>query len=428
MPVNNQAQRGIINGALNNLIQGADNAEEIVKRMAIVSQDYPVYGVVNETDFRDLSPLFARLFAYNNKHYFIYKAISNPNKIGYLSRKQYMYMQNKKKSLDNKGISGTTFHNIIRDFLAQNGTMGSPYKLLKRAFKENYENTKALARLFPLEEDGKTTKNEEFLIKLCDTMMQLHNGIEIKEASIQECYDLDFHGSNINGSSTRCATNSCMYGKRIGGFYEAFGVKGRMIYNNGIPVGRFLLWPLPDGKQYVDRLYVRGEYMKEALAAIDRIFDDKNTYKYPYLRDNYDDDRAFMIPLSNSEVLKKEEWKTPYIDTFPYLYKDDFGKYYLCNTTNTEAEVRKKRNFIPVQTLQTVHNPYSFSCCPYCNKVSWSGERNAKGQNMHKLYCDGYTPRTKELQAYLKIFRKGMKTAAEAMSNEQERAKFIFEV
>ena len=378
----------------------------IVRQMNLVAKSYEPFGKVDLLDFRDLSPLFARIFAFDNKHYFIYKAIDNPNKIGFLSRRQYYALKMYKESLHRQGTGGSTFSRLVEAFLSKNGTMASPYKLIKRAFKENAENLRFMSKFFRLLPDKKTTRNEDKLIRLCDAMMQLENGIEIKDSTVQECYDLDFHGSHIEGSSERCATNSCMHGKKVGRFYDSFGAHGKMVYYRGKPVGRFLMWDLSDGKKYIDRLYVRGEYMNEALAKIDELYDDKQYIKYPALRQN--NAPLYLIEMSHPEVLDEEVPDTPYIDTFGNLIKHSLsGKYYLCNKNVLNPKLNGKYKYIG--GMRNLGTPHRMKSCEACHTVFWTGD-NVSGaainSNRHKLYCKGYLPRTKELQDYLIIFRK----------------------
>ena len=404
------------------------NTNELILGMSRLSETYPRYGIANEVDFRELTPLFERLFAFNNKHYYIYKAIDDPNKIGSLSCKQYKKLKELKTLWAKRGIAGSRLHGYINSFMSENGTMASPYKLLKRAFKENPEQTRFLGRFFPLAKDKKTTVNEDKLIKLCDFMMRSNTNVEIQDASIQECYNLDFCGSNINGSGTRHATNSCMHGKKVGAFYDAFGAHGKMVYYRGQPVGRFLIWDLPDGKKYIDRLYIRGEYINEALAKIDEEYPSEQYYKYPYLRDNRE--KPFVIKLTHPEQLKSSP-ETPYIDTFAYLYrKRDTGEYYLSNTSYLDAD-NDDHKYIYLDHLRRVSNGRHMCTCEHCNSTWWQGDSSLGSKPSgprHKLYCSGYIPRTKELRAYLEIFRKNMKNLSIQGDENASKRKFIFEI
>lgn len=420
MAATRNKKRAIIFKALNALINGIFTGTDIklkdlVKMMAEVAKDTPTYGSARERDFRELTPLFARLFAYDNKRFFVYKAISDPNKIGYLSCRQYSKFCRAKKNWHKVGLAGSMLSTYEQSFLEQNGTMASPYKLLKRAFKENADNTRFLSRFFPLEEDKKTTKNEKALIDLCDAMMQLNTGIEFVPASIQECYDLDFHGSNIAGSSNRACTNSCMHGKKVGAFYEAFGAEGRMIYCNGQPVGRFLIWKRPEWKKgVIDRMYVRGEYMKDALAALDSQYPDSEWDKYPHPRVDEDAERR-LVPLVHPEKLQ-EETETPYIDTFAMLVKSKAtNKYFLANYYPGSSS-RDNKDITYLEELRRTSTQHHLCNCPDCGEVFWSHDPdNSRGLGpRHKLYCKGYNAKTKEIQAYLEVFRRNINMIMEA--------------
>lgn len=432
MALKNKDNREIIHKCLEVFVDGAEvNTKNLVKLMAEASKDIPCYGKARERDFRELTPLFARLFAFNNKHFFVYKAISDPNKLGFLSCRQYTKFCLLKKIWAKRGYAGSGLSGLEQEFLERNGTMASPYKMLKRAFKENPENTRFLSRYFPLAEDKKTTKNEKKLIELCDAAMQLNTGIEIVPASIQECYDLDFHGSSILGSSNRACTNSCMHGRKVGAFYEAFGAEGRMIYCHGQPVGRFLLWNKQPGwkKGVIDRMYVRGEYMNDALAALDSMFPDSEWEKYPYTRTSADAD-CLYIPLSHPEKLQ-EHTDTPYIDTFAFLWKDvATGKYFLSNRDFLEGKGYPS-SYRELDELRRTSTKHHLCNCPDCHEVFWSNDPTAANSfgPTHKLYCKGYIPKTKEIKTYLEIFRKHVKSIQEAQAYARTgEIKSIFEV
>ncbi len=422
MPTTNE-KRTIIFKALDHFVNGIFNGvdisiKDLVKMMAEVAAEVPTYGLACQRDFRELTPLFARLFAYDNKHYYVYKAIQDPNKIGFLSCRQYTKFYRAKKNWHKAGIAGSLLSTYEQAFLEENGTMASPYKLMKRAFKENAERTRFLGRFFPLKEDKKTTANERQLIELCDTMMQLNTGIEFVPASIQECYDLDFHGSNIAGSSNRACTNSCMHGKKVGAFYEAFGAEGRMIYCHGQPVGRFLIWKRPEWKKgVIDRMYVHGEYMKDALAALDSQFPDSEWEKYPHPRVDENSEQR-LVPLDHPEKLT-EDTETPYIDTFANLVKNiHTNKYYLANFYPNSRSLDKGQ-LKYLEELRHTSTSHHMCNCPDCHEVFWShdGSNPVVFGPRHKLYCKGFVPKTKEIKAYLDAFRRNINNIQEATNN-----------
>lgn len=358
------------------------------------------YGVAEELDFKELSPLFANLFAYDNKHYYVYKAISDSNKLGFLSARQYFALRALKHSLshDDRYSSSERMHKI-EEFLQEKGTMASPYKILKRAFKENKERSKFLAVFFPLEEDKKTTKNEDKLIELCDLMMRTNTNIEIKPATVQECYDVKV-SDDYSASGNRFATSSCMFGFKVGAFYEAFGVEGRIVYERGKPIGRFLLWNLPDGKQYVDRLYIQSHGHQDALAEIDKQF--PNALKYPYLRGN-SSAPTYMIKMKNPQDFIDEQLRVPYIDTFSHLYRIG-STYYLCNKAYYESKGTDGKY---IDTLQNVSDYKHFLSCPHCHTLGWQGDKDMDATRKdHLLICTSYQPKQKRIKAMLDVYRK----------------------
>lgn len=398
----NHAERLALKNEVQEFVQfGNRNINILFQKMNSLTNTPLAYGLAEMRDFEELTPIFERLFAYDDKHFYVYKAISNPSKIGYLSHKQYMKFRVVLNRAAKTNPSG--FAKERESFLELNGTMASPYKLLKKAFKDNKQNCKFLSYYFPFLDDGKV-KNEDRLIEFCDSLMQNKTLIEIKDAPVQDCYNLDFRDSDIRGSGERYCTNSCMQGKKVGSFYEAFGVHGKMVYYRGRPVGRFLYWDLPDGKHYVDRLYIHGDCVNEALAGIDKQFDSENNIKYPSLRNDVE---PVLIELKNSKELTKKP-KTPYIDTFPYLFKErGTNKYFLSNNNR----------YVPVEKYEyqgycrSTNSRDKLSACKYCNEIFFSHGSDAA--SLHNLYCEAYKPRNKEQKAYLDIFRKNIKVLEE---------------
>lgn len=349
------------------------------------------YGFASIDDFGASNRTVARLLAYDNKHFFVYKAISNPNKLGYLSRKQYykcLLLQRQAKK------HGKSFD--VKEYLRTTGTMASPFKLLKQAFKENKEATRFLSRWFPLQEDGKL-KYEDTLIMITNQLLRINlNEYKFVETSIDECYDLDFGYSSFEESGPRHNSSSCMRHHKVGGFYNNLPVIGYMVKKNGENIGRFLYWTLPDGKHYVDRLYVvKGDYAADVLSKIDKDFADD--YKY-----HVTDNRVlsqYVIPFKSYENMKIGG-TFPWIDTFSVLLKKD-DKYYvsICDQNG-------------YQTIDVFHDTstsnYSkgFSVTNCCHKRYWETESYMYGSKSHKLYCEKYMPRSKKDRELLALFRK----------------------
>ena len=358
---------------------------------SICSEQYSIepYGLASIYDFDSSCIAVARLFAYDNKHFYVYKAISNPNKLGYLSRKQYykcLLLQRQAKK------QGKAFD--VKEYLKTTGTMASPFKLLKQAFKENREATKFLSAWFPLQEDGKL-KYENTLIMITNQLLRINlNEYKFVETSIDECYDLEFGYSSFNASGPRHCSSSCMRHHKVGGFYNNLPVIGYMVKKDGENIGRFLYWTLPDGKHYVDRLYVKGEYATDVLEKIDKDF--ANDYKYnltsPITLAGY------VIAFKSYDNMKPGS-AFPWIDTFSYLLKKD-GNYYL--------SYDRQEGYITVDRLHnTSETNFSmgFSETVCCHKRYWKTEWSAYSGTSHKLYCEKYTPRSKKDRALLALFR-----------------------
>lgn len=347
------------------------------------------YGIASTDDFGTSDRTVARLFAYDNKHFYVYKAISNPNKLGYLSRKQYykglLLQKNAKKQ-------GKAFD--VKEYLKTTGTMASPFKLLKQAFKENREATKFLSARFPLQEDGKL-KYENTLIMITNQLLRINlSEYKFVETSIDECYDLDFGYSSFAASGPRHNSTSCMRHHKVGGFYNNLPVIGYMVKKDGENIGRFLYWTLPDGKHYVDRLYVKGDYAADVLQKIDKDFADD----YKYNVTSYITLAEYIIPFKSYDNMKPGG-AFPWIDTFSFLLKKD-GNYYLSS--------ERQEGYVTVDRLHdTSETNFSmgFSETVCCHKRYWKKENSAYSGTAHKLYCEKYTPRSKKDRALLALFR-----------------------
>ena len=383
-----------------------------IETLAIRCQD-PLssepYGIADEVYFGSLTSLVQRLFAYDNKHYYIYKAIDNPNKIGYLSRRWYYILSLYEKLWIKQGATSLRRSKLRVEFLRSHGTMASPTKLLKLAFAEN-PNAKFLALHFPLGKDKKTV-HADLLERFGNAIMRNCTTMHIEPASIQSCYDLDLYDSDYSGSGHRFATQSCMYRKKVAAFYEAFGVEGRIVYNReGNAVARFLLWPLPNGKKYVDRVYTKASFANEVLATIDKLYPDSEYEKYPSLRADYCDTAyKVIIPLKNKDKLLSighDGTEIPYVDTFPHLVHRG-ANLFLSNMSESQSS-----------SLRIVGNYKRFTECPNCHMVSYSGDPYTR-QTIHELYCTGYTPRIIKHREILKIFREAVNNVSEEERNGQ---------
>lgn len=331
------------------------------------------YGKANISDFGDSNRTVARLFAYDNKHYYIYKAISNPNKLGYLSRKQYykcLLLQR------NAGKNNTRFN--VKEYLKTTGTMASPFKLLKQAFKENREATKFLSAWFPLQEDGKL-KHEDTLIMITNQLLRINlSQYKFVETSIDECYDLEFGCSSFDASGPRHNSSSCMRHHKVGGFYNNLPVIGYMVKKDGENIGRFLYWTLPDGKHYVDRLYVvKGDYAADVLNKIDKDF--VNDYKYRVTDEGTLS--QYIIPFKSYENMKPGS-PFPWIDTFSYLLKK--GNDYYLSTKDQDGYKTVDR----MHDTSNANFSKGFSETTCCHKRYWRTESGMYGGNTHKLYCE----------------------------------------
>ena len=273
---------------------------------------------------------------------------------------------------------------------------------------------KFLADFFTIGEDGRSA-NEDKLIELADCLLSKTLGLRMVETTVQDCYNLHLP-DGYGGSGHRFATHSCMEGRLIGEFYNLLPVHGMMIKRDGEGVGRFLLWDLPDGRQYVDRLYCREREASACLELIDAEY--PNALKYPLENDEILDIQFTDITPFEGPVL------LPYVDSFPFLMEKE-GKMYLSN-------VQTPHNGACCQT--TVHfastcDSYRIKKCPHCGKIWFSsGIGSTEEQRNHKYICPSYMPRKKELQAYLKIYR-NMESSLRNIGGTNDRPEeFVYEV
>lgn len=344
------------------------------------------YGKAASESFGNMTQAMACLFAYNNKQFYVYKAIENPNKIGYLSAKNYLRLKVLKRHIDSLYMPSRRREELIRCFLATNGTMASPYKLLKKAFKENVDKTRWLSHYFPLLEDGKKCNNEDKLIEICDILMQALTAVTIEKAPINTCYDVSF-GNNYSGSGKRYATSSCMQGLDVQPFYDAFGADGYIVKYKGTTVGRFLGWKLDDGRYYVDRLYCNETYVNEVLAEIDKQF--PTALKFPYARDTSED---LSVTLKNPKLLMKEI-RIPYTDSFQWLWKEGKNKLFLSNRNifkGVENILKCKDTNLFMQ----------FVTCEACGEILSRSEAPR-----HFMVCEKYVPSNEIERDVIELYR-----------------------
>ena len=310
------------------------------------------YGKIKIDDFPNIWPMVQALFAIDNKQYFIYKAVDDPTKIGYLSRKLYaeycVYIR--------RGD-----HVNARVFLQRFGTMASPVKLLKRAGELSPYGRFLRSHL----KDTASGQTHPYLLALSSIIASVSN-LKLEKCTGQEAYDLPIE--RISGSGHRFATSSCMFGHKVGKFYDLFGAQAYKVVDGDKPIGRFLTWKMSNGKTYVDRLYIPGNRAQEALALIDKTFPDAEKYG-----ENVPSGYIVFDDNNSKELLKTMD--IPYIDSFPYVGRNNDGKIILsrgtesCSSYFIAHEVRKNRN------KYLTH-------CKFCNKALLPAED--KG---HSLTC-----------------------------------------
>ena len=310
------------------------------------------YGKIKKDDFPNIWPMVQALFAIDNKQYFIYKAIDDPTKIGYLSRKLYaeyrMYIHR-------------SDHNGARVFLQRFGTMASPVKLLKRAGELSLYGRFLRHSL----KDTASGQTHPYLLVLSSIIASVSN-LKLEKCTGQEAYDLRIE--RVSGSGHRFATSSCMFGHKVGKFYDLFGAQAYKVVDGEKPIGRFLTWKMSNGKTYVDRLYIPGNRAQEALSLIDKTFPDAEKY-------GVNVPSGYIVFDDNNSKQLLRTMDIPYIDSFPYVGRNNDGKIILtrcaenCSSHFLAHEVRKSRR------KYLTH-------CKFCNKALLPSE-----DKDHSLTC-----------------------------------------
>ena len=329
------------------------------------------YGKVVKDKFGEAECFVKKYLTLDNKQYYLYKAVKDPSKIAYLSRKQYYELFNMMKKLKIKFLFEDESLEVRKNnFLSSKGVMASCVKLLKRAI--------SLGKT-----PGKYKKlNEETLCMLSSIILTGEN-VSLRQVNIQEAYDL-YIDSNGKGSGERFAVHSCMYNKKVQTFYDMFDAKAYIANVNGKDVARFLVWKLNDGTEYVDRLYCCGGYDNVVLRKIDETF--KDAAKYPNPPEN-----KFVCghPIKGDKEIFNASI-LPYLDSFEYMVsaRDKENKLvYLLVTYGSSIygeEFKKYLNCIverfAVHSTKAKLNK-TFSFCKKCNHVY--GKKNIA----HKTFC-----------------------------------------
>lgn len=345
-------------------------ANQIKDRM----KNYPVYGKASEKDFGEYAECIAALCAYTNKQYYLYKAIGDKNKIGYLSLKQYRQFRLIKEE-------------DRADWLMEKGRMVTLYKLLDRAIGEN-----PYARFLRVFRDKiyDSDKAKDFFESFAKVLHNMHGYAKVEECTIQEAYNLPLQDLKYSrgpgfGSGTRYAVTSCMEKRPCEEFYKAFGAKAYKVSIQGVDVGRFLTWKTKKGITYIDRLYCNGADAPEALSAIEKKFGFENAVYYPNSIDT--DDYVECVDLS----LLGEKTYRPYIDSFWHVkYIKEGKKLFL---QRDEGNIRSDVHF------DISHTPPFFSICE-CGYLLRESEKY-----FHDFICPKSTTKIRNKDKYMDIYK-----------------------
>lgn len=370
------------------------------------------YGLANENDFGEYVNVISKIFAYDNKHYYIYRAISDSNKFGYLSRKQYYKLQLSLKK--NKDLVSP--NEFVKNFCRDYGTMASPAKLMKRAVIDNPAIKFFQQKFKVLDAHEGRLGNENILTEFAQILSASTMPLKLIFTDIQDCYDIELP-DGYERSDKRFCTHSCMEHSQVGTFYDSFPVKGVSVWNNGQAVGRFLLWDLPDGKQYVDRLYVRAAYAKTALATIDKKFPE--AIKYPALTDKgeFDGDiykqAIYIIKIKDINKFITSD-RYPWIDTFAHLKRNQkTGEYVLSNSRCNRYVDDDGNVYVNIETFRGFQ-PRNVHLCPHCGKLLIDDVDKQNFGLLHNLrYCDNYNPTGRKEKIIVDIVKRYLKSAEE---------------
>jgi len=381
--------------------------EKIAERFTFMQ---PAYGVSNKRDFGMFADLIAHMFAYDNKHYYVYRAIKDSSKIGFLSRKQYYKLMQNIHVSKKLGYDVTRIKAYANDYCREYGTMASAYRLFKGALIEN-NSMRFFKNIFNVtDEHERKITNDEWAQHIIKILTLGSTPITLEETDdIQACYDINLPDS-YEFSDKRYCTHSCMERSDVADFYHSFPVKGVIVRNNDDAVGRFLLWTLPNGVQYVDRLYVRAAFAKTALAAIDRKYPE--AIKYPALTDksenplNYMPLPFFAIPIKNVELFANCD-NFAWVDTFAYVVRDrETDEYYIANTKNPDSSFIG--DFSKYKFVYTMRGgrPYGRKICPECGKLMIGACDSENTGFMHELlHCKSYKPKGKKEPVYVALIK-----------------------
>lgn len=352
---------------------------EIEENLCSRMDKKPRYGLAEENDFGKFSHALASICAYNNKQYYLYRAISNKNKVGFLSRKQYLkwFSINKKYGKE-----------AADEYKKTNGRMISLYKMMSNAVEENIYAK--FLRVFKVFGD----KSKDIFEKFSENIMSITNtiGYDIVPCSVQEAYDLPLRelfrerGRGF-GNGKRFAVTSCMEKHKISWFYDAFGAQAYKVVFEGRDIGRFLTWTTNKSRTLVDRLYCNGYDAPMALAAIDKKFGREGVLYYPFGALPSDE----YIEMKNTSLFKISE-KTPYIDSMSRLQINrDMTEVYLSNSMICEKN-----------TLSYTNHPKTFKFCK-CGKILFKGE--VLKHEIECPMCVKKKRKIKEVSEVLKLYK-----------------------
>ena len=352
----------------------SNNYANVISLLQQRFKDTPCYGLANEEDFGEKAKIIATLCAYTDKQYYLYKAVSDRNKIGYLSRKQYRrYMK--------------TPENEKKVYLASFGRMATLYKLMERAITEN-----KFARFLKVFKESfvESDKAKDFFEAFAKMLHSSSSGMQIVPCTIKEAYDMPLRDINHRrghgtGSGARFAITSCMEGTDCEPYYKLFGAEAYKVVVNEGAIGRFLVWKTAKGKTYIDRLYCNGMDAGDALALIEKKFGYDNVVYYPNVIEPDD-----YVPCKDVMQLT-EKVNRPYLDSFFHFKYDEKEKLLFLQHSNGA----KPSTFI----CKARYAPYDISFCE-------CGALLAKGyESVHDFICPILNGKSRYYKHFVRIHK-----------------------
>jgi len=147
-----------------------------------------------------------------------------------------------------------------------------------------------------------------FIEKYKANMSNISENIKFKFVKASQCYNFDG-----NSKLKSCMTND--KGRELIKIYDSMPVKGLILYNNDVAIGRSLLWDLGSQGKYLDRIYPSEE---PTIVNIFQTYANNNGWK---IRKSQKPEDFYNPAIGNLTVSIQNinlKNKLPYFDSFRY--------------------------------------------------------------------------------------------------------------